>query len=69
MPIADCLLRGAPGSLARRGTTAIGQCPAPPIVATKEGEFNRAESTMRWPHEHDQIIGNWRAAAHIKMIQ
>ncbi|RQU94719.1 hypothetical protein DF040_06395 [Burkholderia cenocepacia] len=71
---AECRLRVAPESLARRGaarrgTTAIGQCPAEPIVATKARGFNRSESAMPLRHEHDQVIGNWPAAAHIKMIQ
>ncbi|ABK10745.1 conserved hypothetical protein [Burkholderia cenocepacia HI2424] len=66
---AECRLRIAPESLARRGTSAMGQGPAQPIVATKARGFNRSESAIPWRHEHDQVIGNWRAAAHIKMIQ
>ncbi|MBR7958645.1 hypothetical protein KDW78_32655 [Burkholderia cenocepacia] len=66
---AECQLRIAPESLARRGTTAIGQGPAQLIVATKARGFNRSESAMPLRHEHDQVIGNWCAAAHIKMIQ
>ncbi|RQS85209.1 hypothetical protein DF032_02155 [Burkholderia seminalis] len=62
-------MRAARWSLARRGTAAIGPCPVQPIVATKACEFNRPESTMSFKDEKDQIIGNCRAALHIKMIQ
>jgi hypothetical protein len=62
-------MRAARTSLAGRGTAAIGQCPAQPIVATKAGEFNRPGMTMSLPDENDQIIANWHAAVHIKMIQ
>ncbi|MBN3828211.1 hypothetical protein G3O00_32050 [Burkholderia sp. Ac-20384] len=59
--------RAARCSLARRGAAATGQGTAQPIVATKRGEFNRPESTIPARDENDQIIGNWRAAMHIKM--
>ncbi|MBY4725850.1 MULTISPECIES: hypothetical protein [Burkholderia] len=59
--------RAARRRLARRGAAAAGQGTAQPIVATKPGEFNRPESAIRLPDEIDQIIGNRRAALHIKM--
>ncbi|WP_175239499.1 MULTISPECIES: hypothetical protein [Burkholderia cepacia complex] len=52
---------------ARRGAAAIGQRTAQPIVATKPGEFNRPESPIRLVGETNPIIGNRRAAMHIKM--
>ncbi|RQU19730.1 hypothetical protein DF153_01985 [Burkholderia cenocepacia] len=62
-------MRTAPRSVEQRGTAVIGQCPAQPIVATKAREFNRPASSMSLADEPDQLIRNWRAAAHIKMIQ
>ncbi|WP_174936126.1 hypothetical protein [Burkholderia lata] len=59
--------RAARSSLARHGAAATGQGTAQPIVATKPGEFNRPESAVGLPGENDRIIGNRRAAMHIKM--
>ncbi|QRR06596.1 hypothetical protein FPJ27_09350 [Burkholderia sp. MS455] len=56
-------------SFAQRGTAAAGQCATQPIVATKSGEFNRPETAISLKDEKDQTSGNWRAAAHIKMIK
>ncbi|WP_431228247.1 hypothetical protein [Burkholderia contaminans] len=59
--------RSARKSLVRYGPAAAGQRTAQPIVATNPDEFNRQESILRLPGEIDQIIGNRRAAMHIKM--